>query len=122
MSKERRHFNRVSFKAPAKFYVNNDELECRVIDLSLHGALIQVDQMASFKADSDYRIDIPLGEAGEHIAINLKLMHQEGDKLGLMCQQIDVDSITHLKKLVELNMGDSELLNREFKELILDNK
>jgi hypothetical protein len=31
----------------------------------------------------------------------------------LKCNFIDVDSISHLKRMVELNLGDASLLNRE---------
>jgi len=31
---------------------------------------------------------------------------------------IDVDSASHLRRLLELNLGDSQLLEREYHELI----
>jgi len=33
--------------------------------------------------------------------------------LGLSCREIDLDSITHLRRLVALNLGDEALLDRE---------
>jgi len=31
----------------------------------------------------------------------------------VLCQRIDMDSITHLRRLIELNAGDPGLLQRE---------
>ena len=38
--------------------------------------------------------------------------------LGLFCHHIDIDSITHLRRLIELNLGDETLLQRELAELL----
>ena len=44
--------------------------------------------------------------------------HREGRRAGLACQSIDVDSVTHLRRLVELNAGDPDLLQRELSALL----
>jgi hypothetical protein len=36
----------------------------------------------------------------------------------LLCESIDLDSITHLRRLVELNAGDPALLERELTALV----
>jgi hypothetical protein len=38
--------------------------------------------------------------------------------LGFQVQYIDLDSATHLRRLVELNLGDPALLEREFENLL----
>jgi hypothetical protein len=45
-------------------------------------------------------------------------MHVEGPQVGLRCASIDLDSITHLRRLVELNSGDPAILDREFGSLV----
>lgn len=37
--------------------------------------------------------------------------------LGLRCRNIDLDSITHLRRLLELQLGDATLLQRELGQL-----
>lgn len=124
MTDERRHFNRVAFKTEATFYADKRKLDCEIIDLSLHGALINLLEPADVEIGSRYQLDIPLTseENGEVISMELELAHQQELKLGLMCTHIDLDSITHLRRLVELNLGDSELLEREFAALCTDNE
>jgi len=50
--------------------------------------------------------------------MSCEVAHIEGDHIGLLCRSIDLDSITHLRHLIELNLGDAALLEREFKALV----
>jgi hypothetical protein len=45
------------------------------------------------------------------------VVHSQQDSLGLRCEKIDIESASHLRRLLELNMGDAELLSRELDEL-----
>jgi hypothetical protein len=38
-------------------------------------------------------------------------------QLSLSCTEIDLDSITHLRRLLELNLGDPDLIERELSDL-----
>ena len=48
-----------------------------------------------------------------HIAV----VHETDNETGLQCNAIDIDSVTHLRRLVELNLGDSDQLNKELSQL-----
>ena len=48
-----------------------------------------------------------------HIAV----VHQTSEETGLQCNAIDIDSISHLRRLVELNLGDENQLNKELSQL-----
>jgi hypothetical protein len=48
------------------------------------------------------------------------ITHVEGLYIGLACRNIDLDSVTHLRRLVELNLGDVALLERELSALVAD--
>ncbi|TQV85326.1 PilZ domain-containing protein [Aliikangiella coralliicola] len=122
MIDERRQFNRVAFNTVATLTIDKLETECQIVDLSLHGVLLKLMGIFDTEIGSTYQIEIPLGEDNELIAMELELMHQNENGLGLMCTNIDLDSITHLRRLVELNLGDSELLERDFSSLIKDNE
>ena len=117
---ERRQFNRVLFKSSAKLIADTTHVDCEIIDLSLHGALVKLLAPIDLEAVQNYQLDIPLTDDGELISMALRLTHQKNDQLGLECTHIDLDSITHLRRLVELNLGDSELLERDFQSLIKD--
>jgi len=39
-------------------------------------------------------------------------------KAGMICRSIDLDSITHLRRLIAMNTGDPTLLQRELQSLV----
>jgi hypothetical protein len=49
--------------------------------------------------------------------MNITVVHEEKDETGLQCNAIDIDSVTHLRRLVELNLGDSAQINKELSQL-----
>ena len=59
-----------------------------------------------------------LGKGGEHISMEGKVIHQDGQHIGIECERIDVESMINLRRLVELNMGDENLLERELAEML----
>ncbi|UCU97570.1 PilZ domain-containing protein [Acidovorax radicis] len=117
MPHERRHFVRVSFDAPALLTTSNDAFSVHVLDLSLKGALIMAPPEAALEAGMLCQITIPLAETGNHIAMSTEVAHVQGLHTGLLCRGIDLDSVTHLRKLIELQLGDPALLERDLGEL-----
>ena len=63
------------------------------------------------------QITIPLAETGNHIAMSTEVAHVHGLHTGLLCRGIDLDSVTHLRRLIELQLGDPALLERDLGEL-----
>ena len=51
------------------------------------------------------------------IRMDVTVAHVEDQHIGFRCEHIDLDSITHLRRLVELNVGDIDILNRELSAL-----
>ena len=117
MPHERRHFVRVSFDAPALLTTSTDAFSVHVLDLSLKGALIMAPAEAALKAGMLCQITIPLAETGNHIAMSTEVAHVQGLHTGLLCRGIDLDSVTHLRRLIELQLGDPALLERDLGEL-----
>ena len=50
--------------------------------------------------------------------MHTEVVHKTSHHLGLRSLHIDVESISHLRRIIELNLGDAELLNRELEMLI----
>ncbi len=46
------------------------------------------------------------------------VVHQSGQFIGIECVHIDLDSMTNLRRLVELNTGDEKLLEKELSEML----
>ena len=49
--------------------------------------------------------------------MRMEIVHTEGPSMGLRCDSIDLDSVTHLRRLIELQLGDPALLERDLAEL-----
>ena len=117
MPHERRHFVRVGLDAPALLTPSTDAFSVHVIDLSLKGALLRAPAQANLEAGMLCQLTIPLAETGNHIAMSTEVAHVEGLHTGLLCRGIDLDSVTHLRRLIELQLGDPALLERDLGEL-----
>ena len=117
MPHERRHFVRVSFDAPAQLATPHDTFNVHVLDLSLKGALITAPAQAHLQPAPLCQLTLALAETGNHIAMSAEVAHVEGLHAGLLCRGIDLDSVTHLRRLIELQLGDPALLERDLAEL-----
>jgi pSer/pThr/pTyr-binding forkhead associated (FHA) protein len=114
---EQRRFSRIPFDVAATLSGGGRTWETDLLDISLHGALIRMPQdFQHGAADQVYTLAVHL-EGGPDICMDVIIAHREEDELGLDCHDIDLDSITHLRRLVELNLGDPELLERELSAL-----
>lgn len=114
MTSEKRRFKRIPFDMPARIV---STATVRVIDISLKGALIVKPAKWKGSKGDNFVIEIPLDSGAAVIRMDMSVAHIEAEHIGLTCEHIDLDSITHLRRLVELNLGDDELLHRELAEL-----
>ncbi|NMG73850.1 PilZ domain-containing protein [Aromatoleum diolicum] len=114
---QRRHFARIRFHSGARLLVGNMESDCEVCDLSLKGALLKPDGPSPARGERCL-LEIALDDAGTTIRMEGEVVHAEHNHVGLVCREIDLDSITHLRRLLELNLGDPALLHRELAFLL----
>ncbi|NHH99620.1 PilZ domain-containing protein [Oceanimonas sp. MB9] len=118
---ERRALSRVRFNAQARLIdAGGQEWPVEVCDLSLHGALLT--RPAGWQGRDDERLELQLqlDDAGQRIVMRGRQRHHRGAGLGLECELLDMASATHLRRLVELNLGDEHLLQRQFVHLAGD--
>lgn len=120
MSEERRYFSRIPFAANAHVIAPHGDvyLNCTVIDISLNGLLIARPDNWSAKLADVFNVDLLLENAQIVIKMQAEVAHMDTQSIGFHCQLIDLDSITHLKRLVELNLADEGLLHRELSALL----
>lgn len=116
---ERRKFWRAAFNAPVKLVNDTASVDATLDDISLKGALLEVPPGWQGKAGEHCHLRLRLG-GDEDMKITMwgRITHVDGEKVGVLCESIDLDSITHLRRLVELNAGDPTLLERELSALV----
>jgi len=111
-----RVFTRIFFDAETVVTQGDRSWPVQLMDISLRGILIQV--LPDQKVIDDKPVEISIHLGGDiQICMSARVANHHEDKVGLVCEHIDVDSMTHLRRLVELNMGDASLLERELSAL-----
>lgn len=120
ISAERRHFARVAFDAEAQLTTTDARLAVKVLDLSFKGALLRLPAGALLKQGDPCLLNVVLSQMDVGIAMAGEIAHVEpqSHRVGLQCRSIDIESVTHLRRLLEMNLGDAKLLERELKALI----
>jgi hypothetical protein len=114
MQHNRRKFSRIPFLADASLLLPDGAQPVDVIDLSLNGALIHPRNTMYVTVGTNCPLEIRLDQAGTDIRMEVTVIRHLGNRYGLACRDIDLDSVTHLRRLVALNLGDEALADREF--------
>ena len=110
---ERRQFHRILYKKSATLSTKSTSLSCKVIDISLRGCLLHFDKPWVEPLEDSYTLSFQLSE-DKNIAMQVSVAHVVGNDIGFKCEHIDIDSISLLRRLVELNLGDETILERDF--------
>jgi len=114
--KEKRHFKRIPMDAPVTLNCGGRKWQSRLVDISLKGALVESPRDWNETPPQACILDLQL-DGGVSIVMDGTVVHSENGHLGFRCDHIELDSISHLKRLVELNLGDESMLERELTEL-----
>ena len=115
-----RKFVRIPFDADVLLRVQDKSTKVQLIDISIKGALVQGDGSETFQLDEKCRLKLPMAQDGEGIVMAGRIAHLKGPLIGIECTEIDVTSLTRLRRLIELNSGDPSLMNREIRHLFGD--
>lgn len=113
---DQRNFRRIPFDAAVEVESGGQRFAAELLDVSLKGALVLLPADHRVAAGETGAIHIRLTE-DERIHMQTTVAHVEERRAGFRCDHIDVDSITHLARIVELNTGDPDNLHRELSAL-----
>lgn len=114
---ERRHFWRAAFHSPVSLVGRDGVSSAELVDISLKGALVDVPPQWRGAVGDAAELRLQLADDAAIVMV-ATVTHLEGNRVGLRCDRIDLDSVTHLRRLVELNAGDPALLERELAALV----
>ena len=113
-SEDQRHFSRIPFDCDVTIIDQTVHWPTQLLDISLNGALVSRPQDWKPAIGDECQLNVKLNNTDVIIKMEqVTVAHVTDDRVGFKCRIIDIDSITHLKRLVELNLGDPELVNRE---------
>ncbi|MCF6217706.1 MAG: PilZ domain-containing protein [Gammaproteobacteria bacterium] len=117
---EKRRFTRIPFEATANIVNVMGSWSSPLIDISLKGALLDRPSDWEGALGDKFLIELDLdgGENAVSIRMEAEVTHLDDKHIGFNCLHIGLDSITHLRRLIELNLGDESILDRELAALI----
>jgi hypothetical protein len=114
---DRRRFKRIAFDAKTELSQGEQRWKVQLVDLSLKGLLIERPDPWTGDPEADFLVDIYLSPDA-YVEMEARLTHDDNQQLGFVCTHIGLQSISHLKRLIELNLADPEELDRELAALI----
>lgn len=126
MTSDKRHFTRFPLEGSAHLHCEEAPIwQGRVADICLKGALVHLPADWRGKTGQKGELRITLSDGAVEIVMNGHIAHIEAADdsddtwhVGFSWEQLDLNSATHLHRLVELNLGDTRLLQRELNELL----
>lgn len=116
---EKRHYARVNFVEQAHLQYADQSREVTLHDISLKGALIELAQpVANDLTGSACHLSLRLADSSIVLYFDAQVAHAEGTAMGMTFTGMDSDSITHLRRLLELNTGNPEEIDRELSYMV----
>lgn len=112
----RRQFRRIAFDGEVRLYSDRAMWTTRLIDISLKGALVDRPDGWEGVNGKRQRLDLRIA-TGLIISVAGLIAHAGTRSIGYRFDKMDLDSFVRLKRLIELNLGDPEMLNRELGSL-----
>ena len=123
-TEDRRNFRRIEFDAEVlirHFDSTRDYIgscwEAELVDVSLKGLLV-TKPLAWDGSANQYLLVLTLPDSDRAVEMIGHCSHETEELIGFVCDQISIESATNLRRLIELNVGDPFLLQREFASLI----
>ena len=111
---EQRNFRRINFETEADILIDDAPVRCKLADLALQGALFSTLKPLPVVVGRHYRLNIRLPASDLTMEFNAELIHQRGLFYGFIFIAEDSVTMGHLRRLLELNFGDSAETEREF--------
>lgn len=112
-----RRYSRVPFDSEVMLHVNDADLRVHLIDIALKGALLETSAAHALVLQEKCQLVLTLTAGGDVITMAGQIVHLDGSHVGVECQDIDINSLTLLRRLIELNTGDSQRVHQELSHM-----
>jgi hypothetical protein len=110
---EKRRFQRTDFETTGTLWVKGESMPFTLIDVSLKGALVNPRDPDAISIGEPAILHIQLARTSVVIKAEAQCVHREYNYLGFRFTLIDVDSMAHLRRLMEFNLGDAAEVEHE---------
>jgi len=114
---DKRHFQRILCNGQVLLVHGEREFGTELLDLSLKGVLAKRPYKWDIAEGSACELEVKLDGADFPIIMMATVAHLDDEHIGFACRHIDLDSISQLRRMVEVNLGDPDELERELSAL-----
>lgn len=113
----RRQFTRILFSIKAELKLEDKIYSVSIHDISLKGVLVTAVASEHSLKGKNGTLTFSLSDNESKVTMDITVVHEQDDETGLRCNAIDIDSASHLRRLIELNLGNSEQFDKELSQL-----
>ncbi len=117
MSDERRRFTRIEFDAESNIIIKGTPYPVSMLDLCLKGVLFEADTPLPIAMGDECLLTMCLFHTDIVLEFNSRLVHQHGKAMGFEFLSESLETFTHLRRIIELNVGDEKIVHLELSEL-----
>lgn len=124
MTDNKRRFSRIPFDAGITLTLTDDpmhQITGELKDISLKGAMIEIDTVnTDLVTGREAELMIQPQQSPLQIAMTVEVAYvlSSQNLYGLNITSLDIESAGHLRRLIEVNLGDENILQRELANLI----
>lgn len=115
---ERRDFSRIALRRPAALRLGRKSIPSELLDISLRGALVRLSAEPVMVEGQPCDLLVRLDQGPATILMRGEVAHCSGNEVGVRCLELDLESAAYLRRLVEVNLGSEQLLDRELAALV----
>ena len=108
LANNRRLFTRVSYTQTANIRYGGGVWSCKMIDLSLNGAMFEAPPGLSLEAAAQFTIELP-GVADAPLLAQAEVVHVGGTQVGCRFNEIDTHSMDGLRELMLALSSEEDL-------------
>ena len=110
---ERRNFKRVPFATKAEINCNSNKYHGELLNISLRGALVHGQGEIPLAQGSRCELLIHLPDSEITLQFETDIIYCQDNRIGFKFISEDIETASHLRRLLELNIGSSEEIDRE---------
>ncbi len=117
---DKRYFSRINFTAKSQIEIDDKVYSGELLDLSLRGALLNFKEQIPAKMNDICTLTINLHTSDIRLIFDAELVHIDQKGLGFKFISEDVSTMTHLRNLLSLNVGDYDKITDELEFWLTD--
>jgi hypothetical protein len=119
---EKRRFTRIMFEEKCVVDFDDRSVDARLLNVSLKGATVKFEEDVVLRQGDDWRLSFHFGNPDFILQFGVEVVHSCGNLAGVKFVETDLNTMFHLRNLLELRTADSEQVRRELDFLFEDDQ